>query len=90
MTTTDPRSADALAQGYAYVDLGEEFRRRHAEAFPAVTPPRITFGRITEADGRCTMPLSIHAHHALADGLHVAQFVDKFQHSLDTPDSGPS
>lgn len=48
--------------------------------------PRITFGKITEADGRCTMPLSIHVHHALADGLHVAQFVEKFEHSLDTPD----
>jgi chloramphenicol O-acetyltransferase type A len=48
--------------------------------------PRITFGKISETDGRCTMPLSIHVHHALADGLHVAQFVEKFQLSLDTPD----
>jgi hypothetical protein len=36
--------------------------------------PRITFGKITEADGRRTMPVSIHVHHALADGLQVAQF----------------
>lgn len=52
--------------------------------------PRITFGKITDAEGRCTMPVSIHAHHALVDGLHVAQFIEKFQHSLDAPDSGPS
>lgn len=51
--------------------------------------PRLTFGKITEADGRCTMPLSIHVHHALVDGLHVAQFVEKFQHSLDAPNSEP-
>lgn len=51
--------------------------------------PRITFGKITEADGRRTMPVSIHAHHALADGLHVAQFVEKFQQCLDAPDSEP-
>ena len=51
--------------------------------------PRITFGKITEADGRRTMPVSIHVHHALVDGLHVAQFVEKFQHSLDAPDSEP-
>src|SRR3984893_384976 len=51
--------------------------------------PRITFGKITEAGGRCTMPVSIHAHHALADGLHVAQLVEKFQHSMDAPDSDP-
>src|SRR5271163_233311 len=49
--------------------------------------PRITFGKITEADGRCTMPVSIHVHHALVDGLHVAQFVEKFQYCLDAPDS---
>src|ERR1700677_2436362 len=47
--------------------------------------PRITFGKITEAGGRCTMPVSIHVHHALADGLHVAQFVEKFQCCLDAP-----
>ena len=51
--------------------------------------PRITFGKITEADGRSTMPVSIHVHHALADGLHVAQFVEKFQQALDAPDTGP-
>jgi chloramphenicol O-acetyltransferase type A len=55
----------------------------------ADSAPRITFGKITEADGRRTMPVSIHAHHALADGLHVAQFVEKFQHCLDAPESDP-
>jgi chloramphenicol O-acetyltransferase type A len=53
------------------------------------TAPRITFGKITEADGRSTMPVSIHVHHALVDGLHVAQFVEKFQQSLDAPDTEP-
>ena len=52
--------------------------------------PRITFGKITEAGGRCTMPVSIHVHHALADGLHVAQFVEKFQCCLNAPDSQSS
>jgi chloramphenicol O-acetyltransferase type A len=52
--------------------------------------PRITFGKITEAGGRCTMPVSIHVHHALVDGLHVAQFVEKFQCCLDAPDSKSS
>jgi chloramphenicol O-acetyltransferase type A len=50
------------------------------------TAPLITFGKITEADGRSTMPVSIHVHHALIDGLHVAQFVEKFQQALDAPD----
>jgi chloramphenicol O-acetyltransferase type A len=49
--------------------------------------PRITFGKITETGGRCTMPVSIHAHHALADGLHVAQFVEQFERYLAAPEA---
>ncbi len=51
--------------------------------------PRITFGKITEANGRCTLPVSIHVHHALADGLHVADFIEKFQAALDSPEAEP-
>jgi len=47
--------------------------------------PRITFGKISEANGRRTMPVSIHVHHALADGLHVAQFVEHLQRLLAEP-----
>jgi chloramphenicol O-acetyltransferase type A len=47
--------------------------------------PLITFGKITEAGGRRMMPVSIHVHHALVDGLHVAQFLDHFQNLLDIP-----
>lgn len=49
--------------------------------------PRITFGKVTEAAGRCTMPVSIHVHHALVDGLHVAQFVENFESRLALPES---
>lgn len=49
--------------------------------------PGITFGKITEANGRRTMPVSIHVHHALVDGLHVGQFVEAFQRALDEPGS---
>jgi chloramphenicol O-acetyltransferase type A len=60
----------------------------HARDFSTEdSAPRITFGKITETGGRRTMPVSIHVHHALADGLHVAQFVDHFQKLLDAPDS---
>lgn len=62
----------------------------HARSFdPEDSVPRITFGKITEAEGRRTMPVSIHAHHALADGLHVAQFVGHFQNFLNAPESRP-
>ena len=55
------------------------------DAAKADSAPRITFGKITDVNGRCTMPVSIHVHHALADGLHVAQFLDLFQQHLDAP-----
>lgn len=51
--------------------------------------PRITFCKMTEAGGRRTMPVSIHVHHALADGLHVAQFVEQFQKMLNAPTAQP-
>ena len=44
--------------------------------------PLITFGKITEANGRCTLPVSIHVHHGLVDGEHVARFVELFEREL--------
>jgi chloramphenicol O-acetyltransferase type A len=49
--------------------------------------PKITFGKISETAGRCTMPVSIHVHHGLVDGLHVAQFVEQFERYLAAPES---
>ncbi len=58
----------------------------HARDFPAQnSAPQITFGKITETGDRFTMPVSIHVHHAFADGLHVAQFVEKFERCMETP-----
>ena len=59
----------------------------HARSFGAGnSAPLITFGKITESAGRFTMPVSIHVHHALADGWHVAQFLEQFERSLAAPD----
>lgn len=41
--------------------------------------PKISFGKMTENEGKRTMPISIHVHHALVDGLHVGQFIDCLQ-----------
>lgn len=41
--------------------------------------PKISYGKMTEAAGRKTMPVSIHVHHALADGRDVGLFADAFQ-----------
>lgn len=47
--------------------------------------PRITFGKISESNGRYTMPISIHVHHALADGSHVGLFVEQLEQCLAAP-----
>jgi len=49
--------------------------------------PKITFGKITESAGRRTLPISIHVHHALVDGLHVAEFLEALQERFDAPGS---
>jgi len=60
----------------------------HARDFSAQnSAPLITFGKITEVGDRFTMPVSIHIHHALADGLHVAQFVEQFERYLAAPEA---
>lgn len=52
----------------------------HARMFSAkMSGPSISFGKMTEKDGRRTMPVSIHVHHALVDGLHIGQFIEAFQ-----------
>lgn len=41
--------------------------------------PKISFGKMVEENGRRTMAISIHVHHALVDGYHVGQFVEAYQ-----------
>jgi chloramphenicol O-acetyltransferase type A len=55
----------------------------HARAFSfADSIPKISFGKMTASGGIRTMPLSIHVHHALMDGFHVAQYVELFEQLL--------
>lgn len=44
--------------------------------------PSISFGKMAEKDGKRSMPMSIHVHHALVDGIHVGQYIDHFQELL--------
>ena len=52
----------------------------HARSFSRPdSTPKISFGKIREVNGRRIMPVSIHVHHALVDGYHVGQYVERFQ-----------
>lgn len=60
----------------------------HARDFNARdSAPKITFGKITETEGRHTMPVSVHVHHGLADGSHVAEFMQRFERFLAAPEA---
>ena len=51
---------------------------------PIDSVPRFAWGKIHTVDGRQVMPLSVQAHHALMDGLHVARYFAKLQENCDT------
>ncbi len=56
----------------------------HARRFSvADSCPKISFGKVTDVNGRKMMNVSIHGHHALMDGFHVGLFTDKFQMLMD-------
>ena len=46
---------------------------------PADSNPRITFGKAYEQDGKYLIPVDLTAHHALADGIHLAKFFQAFE-----------
>ena len=41
--------------------------------------PKISFGKLTEDNGKKSMPISVHVNHALMDGLHVSLYLERFQ-----------
>ena len=49
---------------------------------PADSNPRITWGKFFEQDSRTLIPVSILCHHALVDGIHIAQFYEKLEQQL--------
>ena len=46
--------------------------------------PFVTFGKMTEHDGKRSMPVAVHAHHALVDGLHVGLYYENLQKQMNS------
>lgn len=52
----------------------------HARSFSFKdSSPKISFGKMIDTDGKRTMSLSVHVHHALMDGYQLSEFIDCFQ-----------
>lgn len=47
--------------------------------------PKISFGKMMTENGKRTMPVSVHVHHALMDGYDVAKYIDLFQQLMNAP-----
>lgn len=52
---------------------------------PVDSIPRISWGKYFEEGDKIKLPLSVQAHHALVDGIHIGQFFNNFQEILDNP-----
>jgi chloramphenicol O-acetyltransferase type A len=50
---------------------------------PPDSAPRIAWGRFRTEGGRMPMPLSLHAHHGLVDGIHAGRFYERVQALID-------
>jgi chloramphenicol O-acetyltransferase type A len=49
--------------------------------------PKIAFGKYSEDGRRIKMPVSVEAHHALMDGLHVGRYFEKLESYFSDPRS---
>ncbi len=62
----------------------------HAQSARMGSTPKIVLGKFTAQrqgeEERMLMPISVHVHHALMDAVHIAQFLDRLQTSLNAMD----
>lgn len=49
--------------------------------------PKIAFGKYREEGNRIRMPISVEAHHALMDGLHVGRYFERLESYFSNPRS---
>jgi len=61
----------------SFTSLTHPFDTKHPDSIP-----RISWGKFHEEDGRIVIPLSLSAHHALCDGIHVGKFFRVLENSL--------
>jgi DNA-binding transcriptional LysR family regulator len=85
----EPRSADVWDVNYIYVDLGAEFRRQHALAYPAAKTASITFStsawaleHLLDHGGSAYLPRPLVHGHLVAGTLHPVQGAPVFARTL--------
>ncbi|NMP32344.1 hypothetical protein HII17_12300 [Thalassotalea sp. M1531] len=56
----------------------------HAQSKECQDIPKIVFGKFNYQQDKITMPISVELHHALADGLDVAKYIQAFENEIST------
>ncbi len=49
---------------------------------PADSNPRLTWGKYFQREGKTYIPVSVLAHHALVDGIHIGRFYENLEKAL--------
>jgi DNA-binding transcriptional LysR family regulator len=87
--SVQPRSATVWDADYIYVDLGVEFRRQHALAYPAAKTASITFStsawaleHLLEFGGSAYLPRPLIEAHLLTGRLQLVSDAPVFQRTL--------
>ncbi|MFT4072127.1 MAG: chloramphenicol acetyltransferase [Dysgonamonadaceae bacterium] len=85
---------DEVRQSDALITAGADENLIHSSAVPWIdftgisharnfrstdSCPKFSYGKVTEDNGKRTMPISIHVHHGLVDGYHLGLFMERFQ-----------
>lgn len=55
----------------------------HPVAGPDDSFPRVAWGKFVQRGDNWFMPVNVHAHHALVDGLHIGKFFQVLQETMD-------
>ena len=58
----------------------------HPLKLPVDSIPRFAWGKFFKDSNTLKMPLSVQAHHALMDGLHMGRFFEKVQENFEMPE----
>ena len=60
-----------------WVDFSSISQASHSKF--ADSCPKLSIGKLVDTDGKKTMSIALHVHHALVDGYHVGQFYEELQ-----------
>ncbi len=60
---------------------------QHPMHYPSDSVPRIAWGKFYQEGDQVRLPVSVQAHHALVDGIHMGRFFEQFRIRAAQPDA---